>query len=60
MLTFNIWHLFASSLSEECDFIGDRIKHFDKIGKKKDDLHFVIGQVTTTTDALSSLDMRAT
>lgn len=60
MHTFDTWHLFATGLVEEGDLAGDAVEHLDKIGQKHDDLHFMIGQVTTTADALGSLNMRAT
>lgn len=60
ILTFDTWHLFATSLAEECELTGDRVKHLDKIGQKQNDFNFVIGQVTTTADALSTLNMGAT
>lgn len=60
MPTFDTWHLFAPRLVKECELTGDWVEHLDKIGQKQDDLHFMIGQVTTTADALSPLNMRAT
>lgn len=60
MPTFHAWHLFATSLVEECELAGDWVEHLDKVWQKQDDLHFMIGQVTTTADALSTLNMRAT
>ena len=59
MLTFDTWHLFAPRFVKECELAGDRVKHLDEIGQEQDDLHFMIGQVTTTADALSALNMRA-
>lgn len=58
--TFDTGHLFATSFVEEGDLAGHGVMHFDKVWQKQDDLHFVIGQVATAADALSSLNMRAT
>lgn len=60
MHTLDSWHLFAPSFVKQCELAGDRVKHLNKIGQKQDDLHFMIGQVTTTADALRALNMRAT
>lgn len=60
MPTFDTWHLFATSLVKECELTGDWVQHLNKIWQKQDDLHFMIGQVTTTANALSSLNVWAT
>lgn len=59
IITFDIWHLFAPSLVEECELTSDRVEHLHKIGQEQDDLDLVIGQVTTAADALSPLNMGA-
>lgn len=60
MPTFDAWHLFTTSLIEERELTGDWVEHLNKIGQEQDDLHFMVGQVTTTADTLSSLNMGAT
>lgn len=58
--TFDTWHLFAVGFVKERELTGHWVKHLDKIWEKQDDFHFMIGQMTTTADALSSLNMRTT
>lgn len=60
MPTFDTGHLLATSFVEEGELAGDWVEHLNKIGQKQDDLHFVIGQVTATADALSPLNMMPT
>lgn len=55
--TFDAGHLLAVGSAVEVDLTGDRLLHLDKIGQEQDDLHFVVGQVSTTADALGSLDV---
>lgn len=59
ILTFDTRHLFATSLAEQRELTGDRVKHLDKVGQKQNYFHFVVGQVTTTADALCSLNVGA-
>lgn len=59
-VTFDTRHLFATRFAEQCELAGDRVEHLDKVGEEEDDLHFMIGQVTTAADALSPLNMGAT
>lgn len=58
--TFHIRNQFASRLHKKCKLTGDGLQHLDKIWQEKDDLHFMVGQVTATADALSALDMWST
>lgn len=55
--TFDIGHLLAAGSAVEVDLTGDGLLHFEKVGQEQDDLHFVVGQVPTTADALGSLDV---
>lgn len=58
--TFDAGHLFATGLVEERQLARHRIEHLDKVRQKEDDLHFVVGQVTTAADALRALNMGST
>lgn len=60
VVTFDARHLFAARFAEQRELVGDRVEHLDKIGEEEDDFHFMIGQVATAADALSSLNMGAT
>ena len=58
--TFDAGHLLAAGPAVELHLTGDRLLHLDKVGQEQDDLHFVVGQVSTTADALGSLDVWST
>lgn len=58
--TFDAGHLFATRFAEQCELACHRVEHLDKVGQKQYDLHLMVGQVATTTDALSALNMRST
>lgn len=58
--TFDAGHLLATGPAVEVDFTGDRLLHLYKVGQEQDDLNFMVGQVSTTADALSSLNMGST
>lgn len=60
IVTFDARHLFAARFAKQCELVGDRVEHLDKIGEEEDDLNFMISQVPTAADALSSLNMGAT
>lgn len=59
-LTFEARDLLALGLAEERQLIGDRFQHLDKVGQEEDDLNIVVGEVPSTADTLSALDMRPT
>lgn len=59
-LTFHITNQFAPGLAEEGQLTCNGLQHLDKVRQEKNDLYFVIGQVASAADALSSLDMRST
>lgn len=52
--------MLATGSAVEVDLTGDRFLHLDKIRQEEDDLHFVVGQVSTTADALGSLEVGPT
>lgn len=58
--TFDAGHLLATGPTVQVDLTGDQLLHLDKVGQEQDDLHFVVGQVSSTADALSSLNMGPT
>lgn len=60
IVTFDARHLFAARFAKQCELVGDGVEHLDKIGEEEDDFNFMIGQVATAADALSSLNMGAT
>lgn len=59
-LTFEARHLLALGLAEERQLIGNGFQHLHEVGQKEDDLDIVVGQVPSTTDALSPLYVRPT
>lgn len=55
--TFDAGHLLAAGPAVEVDLTCDRLLHFEKVGQEQEDLHFMVGQVSTAADALGSLDV---
>lgn len=56
-VTFHTGHLLATRPAEEADLTRHGLLHLDEVGQEQKDLHFMVGQVSTTADALGSLDM---
>ena len=53
--TTDAGHLHATRPAVEADLAGDRLVHLDKARQEQDNLHFMVGQVSTTADALGPL-----
>lgn len=58
--TLDAVHLPATGLAVEVELAADWRLHFQKVWQEQDHFHVVVGQVSSTADALGSLEVRPT